>query len=120
LAQHRSARSPATGSPTRARVRVEPSAAEITDVIPFNEFGSLQDVNFRPDAAFNTDAQVLHAPELDDLHHADNLRPLWLLVPDDRYADNSVRTNDLYADVAYTRVRGGSTASPPSAPPGAD
>ena len=41
--------------------------AEITDIIPFNEFGSLDDLDFLENRVFDTESQVLRAPELDDL-----------------------------------------------------
>lgn len=59
----------------------EPQAAEITDIIPFNEFGDLADLDFRENSAFDREAQVIHAPELDDLHDTDDLIPLRLAVP---------------------------------------
>ncbi|MBB2990954.1 murein DD-endopeptidase MepM/ murein hydrolase activator NlpD [Mycolicibacterium iranicum] len=58
-----------------------PGPAEVTDIIPFNEFGDLADLEFLPHAAFDREAQVIHAPELDDLHDTDDLTPLRLVVP---------------------------------------
>jgi murein DD-endopeptidase MepM/ murein hydrolase activator NlpD len=82
LANHRSSRTPAGGGTTSARDRwVDPEAAEITDIIPFNEFGDLGDLEFRDNIAFDREAQVVHAPELDDLDDTDNLTPLRLVVP---------------------------------------
>ncbi|MBV8928506.1 MAG: M23 family peptidase, partial [Mycobacteriaceae bacterium] len=46
----------------------DPSAAEITDIIPFNEFGDLDDLELCFSAAFESETHVLHAPELDDLN----------------------------------------------------
>ncbi|WP_236147453.1 M23 family metallopeptidase [Mycolicibacterium sp. CH28] len=54
---------------------------DVTDIIPFNEFGDLVDIDFRESTAFDTDAQVTHCPELDDLHDSDDLKPLRLAVP---------------------------------------
>jgi murein DD-endopeptidase MepM/ murein hydrolase activator NlpD len=56
-------------------------ASEITDIIPFNEFGNLADLDFRENSAFDRESQVIHAPELDDLHDTDDLIPLRLAVP---------------------------------------
>jgi murein DD-endopeptidase MepM/ murein hydrolase activator NlpD len=56
-------------------------ASEITDIIPFNEFGNLADLDFRENSAFDRESQVMHAPELDDLHDTDDLIPLRLAVP---------------------------------------
>lgn len=50
----------------------------VTDIIPFNEFGSLDDFRASP---FDNEAEVLRAPELDDLHADDDLTPLRLAVP---------------------------------------
>ena len=91
MTQHRSPR-PADGFSTNApdtRSGVRPSVtapgpAEVTDIIPFNEFGDLKDltdVDLLPHAAFDRDARVVHAPELDDMHHTDDLVPLRLEVP---------------------------------------
>jgi murein DD-endopeptidase MepM/ murein hydrolase activator NlpD len=78
LAQHRSSRSP-SGETTKARHRwIDP---EVTDIVPFNEFGSLDDLEFLDNCAFDTESQVLRAPELDDLSDTDNLTPLRLAVP---------------------------------------
>jgi murein DD-endopeptidase MepM/ murein hydrolase activator NlpD len=66
---------------TRGRSRAyEPTLTDTTDIIPFNEFGSLHDLDFHG-SAFDTEAQVLRAPELDDLHDIDDLTPLRLAVP---------------------------------------
>jgi murein DD-endopeptidase MepM/ murein hydrolase activator NlpD len=58
----------------------DPSAAEITDIIPFNEFGGLEDFEFYNEA-FDTESQVVRAPELDDLSDCDDLEPMRLVVP---------------------------------------
>lgn len=58
-----------------------PQATEITDIIPFNEFGVLDDLDFRDNSAFDRECQVIHAPELDDMHDTDDLTPLRLVVP---------------------------------------
>lgn len=82
---HQSARSPAKGV---ARGSRDPwsdlDRNEVTDIIPFNEFGeigNLDDLDFSDNSAFNTEAQVLRAPELDDLHETDDLTPLPLAAP---------------------------------------
>lgn len=45
--------------------------------MPFNEFGSLDDLDFHSDA-FDSATDVLRAPELDDLTDTDDLTPLKL------------------------------------------
>jgi murein DD-endopeptidase MepM/ murein hydrolase activator NlpD len=85
LASHRSFRSP-HGVSTNARYgriafEAPEEAAEITDIIPFNEFGDLADLEFREHSAFDRESQVIHAPELDDMHDTDDLIPLRLAVP---------------------------------------
>lgn len=80
MPQHRLPRS--TEAVAAPRFPVSPS--ETTDIIPFNEFGELghlTDLEFLPHAAFDREAQVIHAPELDDLHDTDDLTPLRLVVP---------------------------------------
>ncbi len=87
MAQHRLSRSP-VGTSTSARRRwFDPEDAEVTDIIPFNEFGSLDDLDFHENTAFDADAQVLRAPEPDDLHDTDNLTPLRLVVPGEFLSD---------------------------------
>ncbi len=61
-----------------------PGLTEVTDIIPFNEFGEiggLADSDFLPQAAFDRGARIIHAPELDDMHDTDDLVPLRLEVP---------------------------------------
>lgn len=64
----------------RSRVPA-PSRNETTDIIPFNEFGDLDDAGFSDNTAFDSEALVLRAPELDDLDDADNSTALPLAVP---------------------------------------
>jgi hypothetical protein len=54
---------------------------EITVIIPFNEYGDLDDLEFSNSSAFTREARVIQAPELDDLHESDNLYPVRLAVP---------------------------------------
>ena len=98
MAQHRSPRSP-EGVSTSARDRwVDPEAAEITDIIPFNEFGDLGDLEFRENTAFDRESQVIHAPELDDLLDTDDLTPLSLAVPSEFRTDpRAERRSRAYA-----------------------
>jgi murein DD-endopeptidase MepM/ murein hydrolase activator NlpD len=62
---------------------------EVTEILPLDGFGDLDDLNELEsglesgnadfeDCAFDNEAQVLLAPELDDLHEIDNLAPVWL------------------------------------------
>jgi murein DD-endopeptidase MepM/ murein hydrolase activator NlpD len=78
--------------------REEPDAAEITDIIPFNEFGDLAELDFRDNSAFDRESQVIQAPELDDLHDTDDLIPLRLAVPSEFRADprRERRTSHAY------------------------
>ena len=84
MAGHRSFGTP-DGDATNARSRWidpdAPQATEITDIIPFNEFGVLADLDFRDNSAFDRECQVIHAPELDDMHDTDDLIPMRLVVP---------------------------------------
>ena len=118
MASHRSSRS-RSGVSTNARLRsVDPEAgqqaSEITDVIPFNEFGDLGDLEFRDDTAFDRESEVIHAPELDDLHDTDDLTPLRLAVPsefrpaarDERQSSHAYRDSktDVSNGVAATDI----------------
>lgn len=67
---------------TRATARAfDPDRIDVTDIIPFNEFGDLGDVDFGEHSAFDSESQVVHSPELDDMTDADDLTPLQLVVP---------------------------------------
>jgi murein DD-endopeptidase MepM/ murein hydrolase activator NlpD len=82
LTQQIPARSPAQGEPWGSRDRrSELDRNEVTDIIPFNEFGNLDDLDFSDNSAFDKEAQVLRAPELDDLDDTDNLAVMWLDGP---------------------------------------
>ena len=96
-----------------------PDASEITDIIPFNEFGDLADLDFRDNSAFDRESQVIHAPELDDLDDTDDLIPLRLAVPskfrrdprDERrlshaYRDSHTDTSDGVAATDIINISG--------------
>jgi murein DD-endopeptidase MepM/ murein hydrolase activator NlpD len=76
----------------------QPHRTEVTEILPldgfdfddldFGEFGGFKDdvsghagLDFSNDSTFDNEAQVLLAPELDDLHETDDLRPLRLAAP---------------------------------------
>ena len=81
--------------------------ATVTDIIPFNEFGDLSEpsgeLTFNNSSAFDREARVIHAPELDDMHDTDDLVPLRLVVPSqfqavsraDRRATHAYRDSDI-------------------------
>jgi murein DD-endopeptidase MepM/ murein hydrolase activator NlpD len=82
LAQQIPALSPVQGELSASRERRSTlHRNEVTDIIPFNEFGKLADSDFSDNAAFAKEAQVLSAPELDDLDDTDDLRVLDLIGP---------------------------------------
>jgi hypothetical protein len=116
LARHRSSSSP-EGVSTNARYREIPYVAvkydaEITDIIPFNEFGDLADLDFSENCAFDRESQVIHAPELDDLHDTDDLIPLRLAVPSQFRPDprEERRWSHAYRD-SYTDTSDGVAAT---------
>jgi len=87
LSQHRFARS------ARDRV-VKPHRNEVTEILPLDGFdlafddldftddaGDLAELDFSNDSAFDNEARVLLAPELDDLDDSDDLSPLRLAAP---------------------------------------
>jgi murein DD-endopeptidase MepM/ murein hydrolase activator NlpD len=113
LAQHRSSRSPRGASAYRQiNGRVIEQETEITDIIPFNEFGKLADVEFLENSAFDRESQVIHAPELDDLHDTDDLIPLRLAVPSEFRPDprDERRSSHAYRD-SHTDVSDGVAAT---------
>ncbi len=72
----------------------------MTDIVPFNEFGSLDDLDFH-DGAFDSEAEILRAPELDDVADTDEM-PLTLM----RRMDLNV-IHDPDATDVIPRVTGG-------------
>src|ERR1700722_16610954 len=73
---------PAQGELSASRGSLSaPSRNEVTDIIPFNEFGRLDDLDFSANSHFDKEAQVLGAPELDDLDDTDNLVVMNLAGP---------------------------------------
>ncbi|BBY19716.1 M23 family metallopeptidase [Mycolicibacterium litorale] len=118
MAAHRSSRS-REGVSTNARPLQAISipaerAAEVTDIIPFNEFGDLDDLDFRDSTAFDREAQVIGAPELDDLHDTDDLIPLRLAIPAQFRAGGDAadapRRSRAYRD-SHTDVSDGTAAT---------
>jgi murein DD-endopeptidase MepM/ murein hydrolase activator NlpD len=84
LTQLTPARSTAPKGARQPRHRAPLDRNEVTDIIPFNEFGeigNLDDLDFSANSAFDKEAQVLRAPELDDLDDTDNLAVLTLVGP---------------------------------------
>jgi murein DD-endopeptidase MepM/ murein hydrolase activator NlpD len=82
---------------------------EVTDIIPFNEFGRLADSDFSENSAFDKEAQVLRAPELDDLDDTDNLAVFDLLRPsasEHRLSPIERGTNRARNDAASLAGRG--------------
>jgi len=91
LSQHRFVRSAvAVAAPTRREPWLNHNRNEVTEILPldgFNiddvydlDFGDLHDVDFGH-SNFDNEAQVLLAPELDDLNDVDDLIPLLLDAP---------------------------------------
>jgi murein DD-endopeptidase MepM/ murein hydrolase activator NlpD len=87
LASHRASKHARRATNRQFIGRVTETPAEVTDIIPFNEFGDLADSEFRESSAFDREARLIHAPELDDLHDTDDLVPLRLAVPSQFAAD---------------------------------
>ena len=113
LAQHRLTRSSVGGSAKRQTLtRIPERPAEVTDIIPFNEFGDLADLDFYENSAFDREAQINRAPELDDLHDTDDQLPLQLAVPSEfrRAARDERRSSHAYRD-SHTDVSDGLAAT---------
>ena len=77
---------------------------EVTDIIPFNEFGNLDDLDFSDNTAFDKEAQVLRAPELDDLDEADNLTVMPLVGPSE--VGPSLESSEQHIDPYRYELRG--------------
>ncbi|BBZ48135.1 M23 family metallopeptidase [Mycobacterium parmense] len=93
MSEHRFSPSALAGA-VRARQEswAQPHRNEVTEILPLDGFdfddlefsedvGDLDDLDFSNDSTFDNAAQVLLAPELDDLDGADDLSPLWLAGP---------------------------------------
>jgi murein DD-endopeptidase MepM/ murein hydrolase activator NlpD len=98
------------GTATRSSV---PGPAEVTDIIPFNEFGRLDDAAFRENA-FEDASEVLLAPELDDLTDTDNMPVLRLALPRGGYPDERVYHRHQVADLPAVPARRGKHRSQPT------
>lgn len=98
------------GTATAATRSSAPSPAEVTDIIPFNEFGRLDGAPYS-DSAFDDASDVLLAPELDDMTDTDNMPVLQLAFPRGGYSDQRV-----YRPREATQVpaRGGKHRSQPT------
>jgi murein DD-endopeptidase MepM/ murein hydrolase activator NlpD len=92
--------------------RAAEQPAEVTDIIPFNEFGDLADLDFLENSAFDREAQVIRAPELDDLHDTDDQLPQRLAVPTEFRRDprDERRSSHAYRD-SHTDVSDGNAAT---------
>jgi hypothetical protein len=91
-----------------------PHPNEVTDIIPFNEFGNLDDLGFSDNTAFDSEAQVLRAPELDDLHDTDNLTALCLMLPRDYPAPYGYRRHPKPSAFPALPARRGKHRSQPT------
>jgi murein DD-endopeptidase MepM/ murein hydrolase activator NlpD len=92
--------------------RAPEQPAEVTDIIPFNEFGDLADLDFLDNSAFDREAQVIRAPELDDLNDTDDQLPQRLAVPTEFRRDprDERRSSHAYRD-SHTDVSDGNAAT---------
>lgn len=68
------------------------SPTEVTDIIPFNEFGWPEDAF--GDDVFDEASDVLLAPELDDMTDTDNMPVLQLAFPRDDYSQSYYRPHE--------------------------
>jgi murein DD-endopeptidase MepM/ murein hydrolase activator NlpD len=102
------------GASTKRQIngRVTEEPAEITDIIPFNEFGTLAELEFRANSAFDRESQVMYAPELDDLDDTDDQTPQRLAVPSQFRPDprDERRSSHAYRD-SHTDVSDGMAAT---------
>jgi murein DD-endopeptidase MepM/ murein hydrolase activator NlpD len=93
LSQHRFARTPASSGAGRHHrdLWTQPHRNEVTEILPLDGFdfddldfadsGELDELDLSNDSTFDYEAQVLLAPELDDLDAIDDLTPLRLAAP---------------------------------------
>lgn len=93
MSQHRLARSPALSGAGRHHREswAQPHLNEVTEILPLDGFDfddldfadsvELDDLDLSNDSTFDYEAQVLLAPELDDLDAIDDLAPMLLAAP---------------------------------------
>jgi len=91
---------------------------EVTEILPldgfdfddldFKDAADLADPDFSNDSGFGNEAQVLLAPELDDLNDTDDLTPLWLTAPTEVMVPVPVKTG---TESRFDRSRGASGAT---------
>ena len=79
-------------SPRSSEALAAPGLTEVTDIIPFDEFGELGDLDDAPSGAFDRDTEVIRAPELDDLLDTDDLEPLRLVPAEFRATRSQTRS----------------------------
>lgn len=104
MSQHRLTRASALAGAGRAsRDRwLASNRNEVTEILPLDgfdledldlvdDFGDLDNLDFSNDSSFDNEAQVLLAPELDDLDEIDNLTPLSLETPTEVLARVTIR-----------------------------
>jgi murein DD-endopeptidase MepM/ murein hydrolase activator NlpD len=102
LSQHRLARTPAlSGAGRHHRDEwAQTHRNEVTEILPLDGFdfndldfadsGELDDLDFSNDSTFDYEAQVLLAPELDDLDENDDLTPLQLAAPSPAFPNEAL------------------------------
>ena len=79
MAGHRSSSSPDGDTPNARNRWLDPEATVTTDIIPFNEFGKLGDLEFHHNSAFDRESQVIHDARLVAIN-----RPLGAISVDTR------------------------------------
>jgi len=106
--------------------RSEPQHDEVTEILPldgfdFNDFDlvddarDLDELDFSNDSNFDNEAQVLLAPELDDLHKVDDLGPLVLAAPAAGPAAARLDRSEITDVIPVTRRAGQHRKQPTSA-----
>lgn len=88
-------------SPRISEALAAPGPTEVTDIIPFDEFGELGDLDDAPSGAFDRDTEVIRAPELDDLLDTDDLEPLRLVPAEFRATRAQTRREARSSTHAY-------------------
>jgi murein DD-endopeptidase MepM/ murein hydrolase activator NlpD len=116
LSQHSLGRSFGSGTARAPRDRwLHHNRNEVTEIIPLDGFGDLDDpdlpgldeLDFGDDYDFDIGARLLHAPELDDLHDADDLTPQLLGAPATDVLTRVTIEPDTSRDVTPVHRRGG-------------
>jgi Peptidase family M23 len=108
LGAHSSSRLRREATANRSTTRKDTT---VTDIVPLNEFGDLDELDFSNTSACDREARVNRAPELDDLHDTDDLTPRRLVVPSEFTPDPGDERRPRAYRASHTDVSDGTAVT---------